>query len=379
MLSRWSPPRLRRGHAQLALRGGFREAPRVSPAAALAARRRARGGAVLPLAQPSGDRRDGDASTANSNPPPASCGVVDGTGTSTSPAQLRAAARALRRVRPGREHVPTDRVARRRLAQPVERIRRPRMGGVVAWNPRRVGRRKPRRARKPRRQKPRRRKRTPRRSGCLATCRVLGRVGRDDGNVGFVAPSRVVRASPASPTADRNIPGWWSGSGSAGAAVFMRWEVDVLRVVARWRRCARRRTRCRPGGDDRNIPGSTCPPGPRTRGGALRAADAARDAAAEVAWRTPPPPRATRTSPRSPRSSTRISSRCCISRRSIRCRYVRSSSRRRSRCSSGSAWDGRFFVKKKVRGSIHERRDTAGMIDRSCDARTRGEGDGARR
>ena len=195
-------------------------------------------------------------------------------------------ARALRRVRPGREHVPTDRVARRRLAQPVERIRRPRMGRGRRVEPADVSGRRKNRGERGNREDRNRGDGNGHRGDCgrLATCRVLGRVGRDD-NVGVRrAASRVVRASAgvADGEDEEKHPGMVVRSVSAGAAGFARWEVDVLVRRRAVERCARRRTRCRPWRRRREIfRSSTCPPGSPTRREALRAADAARDAAAE--------------------------------------------------------------------------------------------------
>ena len=99
---------------------------------ARAAPRRARGGAGA-LPRPAERRRRRDAT-----PPPREAQTLRrrraafrgrGLNLDTVPRPTPSHARALRRVRPGRGHVPTDRVARRRIAQPVERIRRPGWGG----------------------------------------------------------------------------------------------------------------------------------------------------------------------------------------------------------------------------------------------------------
>ena len=70
---------------------------------------------------------------------------------------------------------------------------------------------------------------------------------------------------------EENIPGWWFDRCPRARRVSRGGRWTCWCVVARWRRCARRRTRCRPWRATRNIPSSACPRARRTRrGGASR-------------------------------------------------------------------------------------------------------------
>ena len=117
--------------------------------------------------------------------------------------------------------------------------------------------------------------------------RTWTRVGRDDVNVGVRrAASRVVRASAGVAEKRRekeNIPGWRFDRCPRARRVSRGGRWMCWCVAARWRRCARRRTRCRPWRRRREIFRSwTCPRGsPNAPPRRFGAADAARDAAAE--------------------------------------------------------------------------------------------------
>ena len=150
-------------------------------------------------------------------------------------------ARALRRVRPGREQCPlTVSLATARPARRTDSSS-PDGAGSPRGTRRPVGRRGPRDA-----DGGNGRGETPRSWGRLATCRVLGRVGRATLTSAFVAQLRASSAPPRRRRAGKEHPGMVVRSVSAGAAGSRGGRWMCWCVVARWRRCARRRTRCRP-------------------------------------------------------------------------------------------------------------------------------------